>query len=127
MDKKKKIIQNSIEGKNEAKIQEENFVKKLGGIYYVAIKVDDLEQALSLCIEYNKQNNLKVHLHNLTYKLKKNKIPTLLVDKEQKNGKYFLNKGRKVFKEDIDNEEIRNLKFINKMEIINKKRKRNKK
>ena len=57
-------------------------------IIYCAMKVNSLEQALFLFIQYNKYYDLKVHLHNITFKLKKHKTPQTLTNKD---GKVIMN------------------------------------
>ena len=100
-DKNKSYINTSVEGTCEAKIEKKECIRKLGDILYCAIKVDSLEQALLLCVQYNHYYDMKVNLHNITYKLKKNKIPQVMIDKEIKGEiKYENNKIRKTFKED---------------------------
>ena len=121
---KKKIISFSLEAVNAGKIDKNFCVKKFGNVFYSAIKVESLEQAINLCIQYNTYKELKVHLHYLSYRLKKNKMPHILVDKEQKNKKFGLDKIRKSYKE--DEEEFIANKLFNKSRLLNKKKKKNK-
>ena len=100
-------------GVNTDSINENGFVKKFGGIFYCAVKVKNLESALSLCIKYNNYLDLKVHLHNLSYKSKKPSIPDILVVKDY---------GKKKYKKEEDNDEMIANKLFNK--ILNKKHKR---
>jgi hypothetical protein len=62
-------------------INNNNFREK-GNIFYSAIKVDNLNDALNLCIKYNNYNNLKVNLHYLTYKFSKKTFPKILTQKD---------------------------------------------
>jgi len=55
--------------------------KKRGNIFYSAIRVDNLNDAINLCIKYNKISNLKVHLHYLTYENSKKEFPKALLEK----------------------------------------------
>ena len=70
---KKKII--SIDTNNDIYIKEDN-------IFYSAIRVDNLTDALNLCLKYNNYNNLKVHLHCLTYQNSKKKHLKILFEKD---------------------------------------------
>lgn len=81
---------------------DENIFKKNGNIFYSAIKVDNLNDALNLCIKYNGYNNLKVHLHYLTYKNSKKIFPNVLTQKH-------LLKKKSTFDKDSDS------KFYNKL------------
>ena len=100
-DNNKSYINTSVEGTCEAKIETKECIRKLGDILYCAIKVESLEQALFLCVQYNHYYDMKVNLHNITYKLKKNAIPQVLTNKEIKGEfKFENNKIRKTFKED---------------------------
>ena len=53
----------------------------MGNIYYTAIRVNSLNEAINLCIKYNKLSNLKVHLHYLTYENSKKELPKVLLEK----------------------------------------------
>jgi hypothetical protein len=55
--------------------------KVRGNIFYSAIRVDNLNDAINLCIKYNKFSNLKVHLHYLTYENSKKELPQVLLKK----------------------------------------------
>lgn len=61
---------------------DDNIYKIYENYFYSAIKVDNLNVALNLCIKYNKYNNLKVHLHNLTYHNSKKLFPEVLNQKD---------------------------------------------
>ena len=100
---KKKII--TIDVNNDIFINEEN-------INYNAIRVDNLNDALNLCLKYNNYNNLKVHLHYLTYQKSKKKLPKILLQKE-----YFKEK-QSSFNEDPDSKIVKKL-----FGSLNKKRK----
>lgn len=78
--KEKKIISFNIDN---------NIFVKSGKVFYSAIKVDNLNEALNLCLKYNNYNNLKVHLHNLTYQNSKKNLPRVLIQKNfnKKNNK----------------------------------------
>lgn len=95
----KKAISSGVKNSNSEKKNKENIVKQLGNIYYCAIKVDNLDQALCLCVKYNGYNDLKVNLHYLTYKAKKNTLPKVLVEKDygnkQKSDFYKIHKNYK--------------------------------
>ena len=68
----KKIITIDMNGK---------IYKVRGNIFYSAIRVDNLNDAINLCIKYNKFSNLKVHLHYLTYENSKKELPQVLLKK----------------------------------------------
>ena len=100
-DENKKFLCNSIEGTCEAVIEGNECIKKIGEIFYCAIRVDNLEQAIMLCVNYNNNHELKVNLHYLTYKMKKNEMPQILIDKEGLEGKKpNKQKLKKSYKED---------------------------
>ena len=58
-----------------------NIYKVRGNTFYSAIRVDNLNDAINLCIKYNKFSNLKVHLHYLTYENSKKELPQVLLKK----------------------------------------------
>lgn len=125
----KQFICNSVEGICEAKIEGKECIRKLGDILYCAITVNSLEQALFLCIQYNKYYDLKVHLHNISFKLKKHKIPQLLMNKDANGDNQFEpSKIKKNFKEDdyFQNEAF-DLLFAKRNNLLNKKHRRGKK
>lgn len=126
-DDNKKFLSNSIEGTCEAVIEGNECIKKLGEIFYCAIRVDNFEQALMLCVNYNKSHELKVNLHNLTYKMKKSEMPQILIDKEgigeKKKNKRKLQKSYK--EDDIYLNEAVLMLFPSK-KMLSKKHRRNK-
>lgn len=126
-DKEKKFICNSVESTCEAKIEGDECIRKLGDMFYCAIKVSSLEQALILCLQYNKYYEMKVNLHNITYKLKKYKIPQILINKDIKGeNKLQSNKFKKKYKEDdCFQNEVADLLF-SKSKFLSRKHKRTK-
>ena len=125
----KQFICNSVEGTCEAKIEGKECIRKLGDIFYCAITVNSLEQALFLCIQYNKYYDMKVHLHNITFKLKKYKMPQILMNKDVNGDNQFEpNKIKKNFKEDdcFQNEAF-DLLFSKRNNLLSRKHKRAKK
>ena len=126
-DKDKKFICNSVESTCEAKIEGDECIRKLGDMFYCAIKVNNLEQALVLCLQYNKYYDMKVNLHNITFKLKKYKIPQILVNKDIKGeNKLQTHKIKKSFKEDdCFQNEVADFLF-SKNKLLSRKHKRTK-
>ena len=124
-DKEKKFICNSVESTCEAKIEGDECIRKLGDMLYCAIKVNNLEQALILCLQYNKYYDMKVNLHKITFKLKKNKIPQILINKDIKGeNKLQTHKIKKNFKEDdCFQNEVADLLF-SKNKFLSRKHKR---
>ena len=126
-DTKKEFLTISIEGTCEGQIDEAQCIKKLGEVFYCAIKVPDLEQALTLCVKYNNVNDLKVNLHYLSYKIKKNEMPQVLINKKDiGENRAYRNKFNKSFKEDdIYMNEAADKLFLSRG-MLNRKHKRNK-
>jgi len=126
-EKNKSYICTSVEATCEAKIEARECIRKLGDILYCAIKVESLEQALFLCVQYNNYYDMKVNLHNITYKLKKNKIPQILAKKDIKGENKFENsKIRKNFKEDsCFQNEVFDYLFPKKGRLLSRKHRRN--
>ena len=95
----KQFLLNSIEGSCEGQINGFKCIRKLGEVFYCMIKVESLDQAVALCVKYNNTHDLKVNLHYLTYKMKKSKMPQILIDKEgiaeKRINKHKLNKSYK--------------------------------
>jgi len=89
--------------------------KKMGNIYYTAIRVNSLNEAINLCIKYNKLSNLKVHLHYLTYENSKKELPKVLLEKNFIKEKLSL----------YEDEYMKNLDLL--FPSLNKKRKKKKK
>jgi len=86
---KKKIITIDMNG---------NIYKVRGNIFYSAIRVNSFNEAINLCIKYNKFSNLKVHLHYLTYENSIKKFPQVLFEKNFiKNTKLSLSEDDKCF------------------------------
>ena len=69
---KKKLITIDMNG---------NIYNVRGNIFYSAIRVINFNEAINLCIKYNKFSNLKVHLHYLTYENSKKEFPQVLFKK----------------------------------------------
>ena len=79
-------------------INDEGNIIKKGNYFYSAIRVDNLDDALYLCLKYNKFNNLKVHLHYLTYYNSKKIFPKILTQKEFiKEKKLSFNDDRQIY------------------------------
>jgi len=95
----KSFICTSVESTCEAKINENECIRKLGDVLYCAIKVSSLEQALFLCVKHNGTYDMKVNLHLLSYKIKKNEIPQVLMQKDEGN-EQFKGKKNKKYEED---------------------------
>ena len=91
------------------------------------IKVSSLEQAVTLCVKYNNTRDLKVNLHNLTYKMKKTEMPQILIDKEG-IGQKRLNKQKinKNFKEDEMFQDDLAAMLLPSAKLLSRKHKRNK-
>ena len=125
-DKNKEFIETSLTGSCEGQINNVKCIKKLGEVFYCAIKVGNLEQALALCVKYNNMHGLKVNLHNLSLKTKKHEIPQVLISNELDNERPKKNHLSKTYKEDqmYKNDLVDRLFFNRK--ILNKKHKRNK-
>ena len=123
-EKNKEFICNSIEGICKAKIDDNECIRKLGDMLYCAIKVESLDQALFLCIQYNDYYDMKVNLHYITYKMKKNSIPEVLTQKDIQNESKGM---KKKYKEDgcLQNDTADFL-FPRKGRILGKKFRRNK-
>ena len=124
----KKFLCNSVDGTCEAMIDGEECIKKLGEIFYCAIRLDNLEQAVQLCVNYNNTHELKVNLHYLTYKMKKSEMPQILIDKEG-NGEKKQNKNeiKKSYREDnIYFDDVAQMLFPTKKRMLSKKHKRSK-
>ena len=128
-EKERYFLCNSVEATCEAKIEGNECIRKLGDVLYCAIKVNSLEQALYLCIQYNKYYDLKVHLHNITFKLKKYKMPQILMNKDGKGDyKFDARRIKKNYKEeDCFQNEAFNLLFSKKNNFLSRKHKRAKK
>ena len=128
-EKERELLCTSIEGTCEAKIEGKDCIRKLGETLYCAMKVNNLEQALYLCIQYNKYYDMKVNLHNITFKLKKYKLPQILMNNDL-NGenKFESRKNKKNYKEDdcFQNETF-NFLFSKKNNLLSRKHKRAKK
>ena len=126
-DKDKKFLSNSIEGSCEGQINGNKCIKKLGEVFYCMIKVSSLEQAVTLCVKYNNTRDLKVNLHNLTYKMKKNEMPQILIDKDG-IGQKRLNKQKinKNFKEDEMFQDDLAAMLLPSAKLLSRKHKRNK-
>ena len=124
----KKFICASVEGICEAKIEGKDCIRKLRNMLYCAVKVENLEQALFLCVHYNNYYDMKVNLHYYTYKMKKNKIPQILIKKDTQNeNKINIYKIKKNYKEDdCYQNEIADFLFAKREKILGKKHKRNK-
>ena len=121
-DNKKKFLFNSVKGSCEGQINGNKCIRKLGEVFYSMIRVNSMEQAVTLCVKYNNTNDLKVNLHYLTYKMKKSEMPQILIDKEENgNNRPSNHKLKKRYKEDEDYE--RKLFPGN---MLSKKHKRNK-
>lgn len=127
-EKNKKFICNSVEAICEAKIDGNECIRKFGDMLYCAIKVESLEQALFLCVQYNNYYDMKVNLHNITYKMKKNKLPQILTKKEfYGENKINMYKIKKNYKEDdCFQNEIVDFLFSKKGRLLAKKHKRTK-
>ena len=126
-DKDKKFLMNSIEGSCEGQINGIKCIKKLGEVFYCMIKVSSLEQAVTLCVKYNNTRDIKVNLHTLTYKMKKNEMPQILIEKEgigeKRPNKQKINKN---FKEDeMFQDDIAFMMFPPR-KLLSRKHKRNK-
>ena len=123
----KDFLTNSIEGTCEGQINGAKCIRKLGEVFYCMVRVESLEQAVSLCVKYNNNHDLKVNLHNLTYKMKKSEMPQVLIDKEDIGEKKpNKNKMKKSFKEDdIYQNEAASLLFSSR-KILSRKHKRSK-
>ena len=96
--------------------------KKSGNIFYSAIRVSNLEDALNLCIQYNEYNNLKVHLHYLTYENSEKIFPQVLTQKE------YFEKRKQSLSEDENDKIFKELfpSYFNKIKRKKKKEKKNK-
>ena len=55
-----------------------------------------MNDALNLCIQYNNNYNLKVHLHYLTYRKAKKKCPQVLTQKS------FIEENKEKFKDKLE-------------------------
>lgn len=123
--KERSFISTFVESTCEAKIEGEECIRKLGDTLFCALKLNSLEQALFLCINYNKYYDLKVHLHNITYNSKKSKIPQILIKKDGKGeNKYESQKIKKNYKEDdCFQNEVYDFLFPNK-KLLSRKHKR---
>jgi hypothetical protein len=126
-DVNKKFLMNSIEGSCEGQINGNKCIKKLGEVFYCMIKVSTLEQAVTLCVKYNKTRDIKVNLHTLTYKMKKSEMPQILIEKEgideKKLNKQKINKN---FKEDEMFQDDIAFMLFPPRKLLSKKHKRNK-
>ena len=128
-EKEREFLCTSIEGTCEAKIEGKDCIRKLGDTLYCAMKVNNLEQALYLCIQYNKYYDMKVNLHNITFKLKKYKLPQILMSNDANgDNKFETGKIKKNYKEDdcFQNETF-NFLFSKKNHLLSRKHKRDKK
>ena len=123
----KKFLINSIEGSCEGQINGIKCIKKLGEVFYCMIKVSTLEQAVTLCVKYNKTHDIKVNLHTLTYKMKKSEMPQILIEKEG-IGEKKLNKQKinKNFKEDEMFQDDLAFMLFPPRKLLSRKHKRNK-
>ena len=126
-DQNKKFLINSIEGSCEGQINGIKCIKKLGEVFYCMIKVSTLEQAVTLCVKYNKTHDIKVNLHTLTYKMKKSEMPQILIEKEG-IGEKKLNKQKinKNFKEDEMFQDDLAFMLFPPRKLLSRKHKRNK-
>lgn len=126
-DQYKKFLINSIEGSCEGQINGIKCIKKLGEVFYCMIKVSTLEQAVTLCVKYNKIHDIKVNLHTLTYKMKKSEMPQILIEKEG-IGEKKLNKQKinKNFKEDEMFQDDLAFMLFPPRKLLSRKHKRNK-
>ena len=126
-DQYKKFLINSIEGSCEGQINGIKCIKKLGEVFYCMIKVSTLEQAVTLCVKYNKTHDIKVNLHTLTYKMKKSEMPQILIEKEG-IGEKKLNKQKinKNFKEDEMFQDDLAFMLFPPRKLLSRKHKRNK-
>ena len=126
-DQYKKFLINSIEGSCEGQINGIKCIKKLGEVFYCMIKVSTLEQAVTLCVKYNKTHDIKVNLHTLTYKMKKSEMPQILIEKEG-IGEKKLNKQKinKNFKEDEMFQDDIAFMLLPPRKLLSRKHKRNK-
>ena len=126
-DQYKKFLINSIEGSCEGQINGIKCIKKLGEVFYCMIKVSTLEQAVTLCVKYNKTHDIKVNLHILTYKMKKSEMPQILIEKEG-IGEKKLNKQKinKNFKEDEMFQDDLAFMLFPPRKLLSRKHKRNK-
>ena len=126
-DQNKKFLINSIEGSCEGQIDGIKCIKKLGEVFYCMIKVSTLEQAVTLCVKYNNTRDIKVNLHTLTYKMKKNEMPQILIEKEG-IGEKKLNKQKinKNFKEDEMFQDDLAFMLFPPRKLLSRKHKRNK-
>ena len=126
-DQNKKFLINSIEGSCEGQINGIKCIKKLGEVFYCMIKVSTLEQAVTLCVKYNKTHDIKVNLHILTYKMKKSEMPQILIEKEG-IGEKKLNKQKinKNFKEDEMFQDDLAFMLFPPRKLLSRKHKRNK-
>ena len=124
-DNKKKFLFNSVKGSCEGQINGNKCIRKLGEVFYSMIRVNSMEQAVTLCVKYNNTNDLKVNLHYLTYKMKKSEMPQILIDKEENgNNRPSNHKLKKRYKEDtIYFNEISKQIFP---DMLSRKHKRNK-
>ena len=92
--------------------------KVRGNTFYSAIRVDNINDAINLCIKYNKFSNLKVHLHYLTYENSIKELPKVLLKKNYiKDKKISLS----------EDEETKNFDFLFPQRNKNKKKKIKKK
>lgn len=126
-DPKKKFLATTIESSCEGQIDDVKCIKKFGEVFFCAIRVSNLEQALTLCVKYNNNQGLKANLHNLSNKMKKSEKPHILTHKEEIGEKrFYKNKFNKTYKEDgIYQNEAAQLLFPSRR-MLNKKHKRNK-
>ena len=126
-DKNKTFLMNSIEGSCEGQINGNKCIKKLGEVFYCMIKVSTLEQAVTLCVKYNKTHDIKVNLHTLTYKMKKSEMPQILIEKDgigdKKLNKQKINKN---FKEDEMFQDDFPFMLLPSRKLLSRKHKRNK-
>ena len=122
----KKFLMNSFEGTCEGQINGVKCIRKLGEVFYCMIKVESIDQAVSLCVKYNNNHDLKVNLHNLTFNMKKSEMPQILIEKGDNADKKPKNKLKKSFKEDaIYQNEVADKLFPSRR-MLSKKHKRNK-